>query len=259
MRSFYLLLLVFSLNLSDLFGERITVKLKIGEDGVSCYELNAPRRWAVPPVDTSETSKKDVPYMVREYGNQLGSSSYVLRESSRLLLGVVATVEPDRAKKTLYSPDIYAIVPQKKKAILEPVDQREWDAARPLPQFHEHALGALERHYTNQPLLYDGRTFAPVGSRFETTFISEDKAHLALVSWNGSDYAGDVLAPRRIRGHFFIDLFHVPGGRRLARIEGTFHNLSPESFAGKSFWIDGPRFVLPLSSNMRRLFLCEIP
>jgi hypothetical protein len=166
---------------------------------------------------------------------------------------------PERAKKSLYSPDIYAVVPQKKKAILEPVDQREWDAARPLPQSHEHALGVLERHETNQPLLYGGHTFAPVGSRFENTFISEDKAHLALVSWNGSDYVGDVLAPRRIRGHFFIDLFHVPGGRRLARIEGTFHNLSPESFAGKAFWIDGPRFVLPLSSNMRRLFLCEIP
>jgi len=109
-------------------------------EGVSCSELSVPRRWAVPNLRTSN------PYdsiFLSEWGFRLSDHGFALRQGPHLLLGVVTTKTPDRLRTPLYSPDVYAIVQQKGKAILQRASEDEWNAARVLPQSRQHALGSI--------------------------------------------------------------------------------------------------------------------
>src|SRR5690349_17231035 len=99
--------------------ERITVELKMGE-GVSCNELRTPSRWTVPPYDRQS---KEAPIFLPEYGFMLNHDSFELRQGARLLLGVVAKSYARRARTPLYSPDVYAIVHQKTRVVLEHAPQ----------------------------------------------------------------------------------------------------------------------------------------
>jgi hypothetical protein len=76
--------------------------------------------------------------------------------------------------------------------------------------------------------------------------------------WEGIDYPGDILTSQNIDGHYFVDIFRVSSGVKAALIQGTFHDIGPGEFVAQAFWAEGSRFVLPLSSKMRRLFICEV-
>jgi len=116
-----------------------------------------------------------------------------------------------------------------------------------------------------QPFVYASHTFIPSGPKWVrdsigSTLLSKDKTYLALISWDGRWDFGNPFAMiewLRRDGRYFVDLYHVPSGRKLGLIQGTFHDVPPDGFTDSSFWIDGPKFVLPLDTRMRRLMVCE--
>ncbi|MCU1337841.1 MAG: hypothetical protein JWO19_3422 [Bryobacterales bacterium] len=90
-----------------------------------------------------------------------------------------------------------------------------------------------------------------------STLLSVDKAYLALLSWDGTVKIPEPFGSTHYNGHYFIDLYHVPTGRRLALIRGKFKDVAP-GFGTMSFWIEGPRFILPASEDLHRFVLCEV-
>jgi hypothetical protein len=239
--------------------ERTTAELRSGE-GVLCNELTVPKRWTVPPYERNRA----VVIELDRLGFYLGYSMFELRQSARLLLGAAteATIMPERNKSLLYSPDIYAMVQRKGKAVLEHASADEWNAAlvlRPSGKSVAYGIpGLTNLGLDGKPIQYAGHAFMPSGPRLQGGIASTDQAYLALMTWDGIDYPGDILTPHRTNGRFFIDIFRVSNGRKAALIQGTFHDIGPGEFVGQSFWIDGSRFVLPLSHDMRRLFVCEV-
>ncbi|HEX5424740.1 MAG TPA: hypothetical protein VFW94_14420 [Candidatus Acidoferrales bacterium] len=234
-------------------GERITVKLP-SEAGLSCSDLRVPK-WRVPAYDRS------LHYDLGSRGFERGVAQFEFREGKRLLVRIFAPPPPFKGPSfRLYSLDVYAIVSERGKTALEAATQAEWQAARTLPRSSNHAPGAPRN---GQPFIFGGHTFSPsgrywVGVTYVSTFMSTNKAYLALLSWDGIIKPGDFLEWERIDGRYFIDLYHVPSGRKLGTIQGRFHEAEPLSFASLSYWIDGPRFILPIAKDMRRFVVCEV-
>lgn len=239
-------------------AERITVELQPGE-GVTCGEVTTPRPWTVPPHNPAYL------YPGLEGNTFQWSGAHVeIRQSSQLQISVFAPPGLYQGKSTtrLDSTDRYAIIRQNGKFTMIPVTEVEWQIGLVLPQSKAGVDGKAEN---GKPLPYSGRTFAPSGrywwgSPFNSTLLSADKAHLALISWDGTVNLPEPVGAfqsTRMKGRYFLDLYHVPTGRRLALIRGSFRNVAP-GFATDSFWIEGPRFILPVSSDMRRYVLCEV-
>jgi len=224
---------------------RITVDLK-PEEGVTCTELMTPKPWTVPR-DSLQPGIEQNRFLY-------SGAHFEFRGGSRLLISVGAG--------SGHSPDRYAIIQQNSKYTMVPVTDSEWEVGRVLPQSKAGADGKAEN---GKPLPYASRTFAPSGrywwlSPSNSTRLSVDKAHLALVSWDGTVNIPEpfgIFQSTRMKGHYFVDLYHVPTGRRLALIRGTFRGIPPD-FATMSFWIEGPRFIMPASEDMRRFVLCEV-
>ncbi|HEX5424741.1 MAG TPA: hypothetical protein VFW94_14425 [Candidatus Acidoferrales bacterium] len=237
-----------------LAAERITVKLP-QEAGLACSDLRVPK-WTVPAYDPSLDYAGITPKSFER-----GVAKYQFREGARLLVGLV--VPPPfkgRVREPLYSPDVYAVVRKNGKTVLEPASKTEWETAKVLPASKGHLPGFPR---DGQPLGFGGRSFAPSGrywegSSYYSSFLSSDNAYEALVSWDGTIKYGDILEWENINGHYFIDLYRVPSGRKLGTIQGSFHGAEPHDFAGFSYWIDGPRFVLPISKDMKRFVVCEV-
>jgi len=239
-------------------SERITVELRPSE-GVACGELSTPRPWTVPSHNPAYL------YPGLE-GNSFewGGAEFEFRQNTKLLISVFSPPGLNQGKPTtrLESPDRYAIIHQNGKFTMSPVTEAEWQIGRVLPQ---SKAGADIKAENGKPLPYAGRTFAPSGrywwlSPLNSTRLSVDNAYLALISWDGTVNLPEpvgVFQSTRMKGRYFVDLYHVPTGRRLALIRGSFRNVAP-GFATDSFWIEGPRFILPVSSDMRRFVLCEV-
>jgi ribosome modulation factor len=247
-------------------AERITLEFRPSE-GASCGELNIPRPWSV-PLNVTDSLDADA---LRD-GFKRGRSNYEFRRSERLLVGIYVGVKRKGLVLTgsSYSPDNYAIVQQNGMFVLTSTGKGEWESARVLPRSLRHPSVA-KMPKDRQSLQYAGRPFAPSGHHwwdiYHSSFISSDEAYLSLFTYDGK--VGSFSDPLRIDpfvlfeshrqdGHYFIDLFHVSTGRKLALITGRFHDVFPYNLATQSSWIEGPRFAMPISRDMRRLAFCEV-
>jgi hypothetical protein len=140
-----------------------------------------------------------------------------------------------------------------------PATEAEWEVGRALPHSQRHTDGKAQNGH---PVPFADRMFAPSGrywwlSPFNSTLLSVDTANLALLSWDGTVKIPEPYGAMHFKGRYFIDLYHVTTGRRLALIRGRFIGVSPD-FATMSFWMEGPRFFMPASEDMRRFALCEV-
>ena len=107
-----------------------------------------------------------------QLGFYLGYSVEV-RQSARLLLGVAieATIMPERNKSLLYSPDVYAMVQRKGKAVLEHASADEWNAAlvlRPSGKSVAYGIpGVTNLGLDGKPIQYAGHAFMPSGPQLQ--------------------------------------------------------------------------------------------
>lgn len=249
-----ILLVVASASLDA--AERITVELQAGE-GVVCGELNTPRPWTVPPHNSA--------YMypgVHEGSFGWLGADFEIRRSKELLITVFSGPGLDHGRPTtpLYSADKYAVVLKGGKLSRASATDEEWQGAKVLAHSKKNPGGAKTPR-DGQPLDFLSRSFIPSGRHWwnpiNYTFLSPDSSAIALLSWDGTVHIPEPYGSDRYNGRYFIDLYQVPNGRRLALIRGRFQNVSP-AFAALGFWIEGPTYILPTSKDMSRLVICEV-
>jgi hypothetical protein len=147
---------------------------------------------------------------------------------------------------------------------LIPATEVEWQSGRVLHPLARRVAGRAE---DGDSFPYSGRTLKTsarnwFGSADMSTRLSINEAYLALFTWNGvvnyPDPFGGVLQSSRKEGRYFFDIYNVANGRKVALIRGRFHDFWPGFLIDLSFWLEGSRFVVPLSDDMRRLAVCEI-
>ena len=82
-----------------------------------------------------------------------------------------------------------------------------------------------------------------------------------MQSWQGQDYGdGDIIAPRGKPGKFFIDLYEVSSGQRVAVIEGIHRDdLRADVPLTVTFWLESRYFIVQLGSHLERMLVCELP
>ena len=237
-------------------AERITVELKAGE-GVVCGELNTPRPWTVPPHNPSYTYPG-----IKEGSFSWWGADFELRQGKRLLISVFTDAGLYQGKPTgrLDSLDRYAVVSENGKLALAPAAEEDWQAARVLSHSKQKP-GQAKTPRDGQPLDFLNHLFITSGRHWWNpitfTYLSPDSSAIALLSWDGTVHLPETYGSHRYNGRYFIDLYRVPTGRRLALIQGRFQDVSPE-FATLGFWIEGPTYILPTSKDMRRIVLCEV-
>jgi hypothetical protein len=253
--------LVFLALVAQLLGaERVTVEFQPAE-GVRCGELVAPKVWALPK--DADGRVAEVP---RHGRFELGASLFEFRQGRQLMVGVFGyNVPPPKSPRSaVYSADHYVVVDQGGKLKFLPATEADWQAGRVLQTTIRGAGGSAKN---GDPFPYAGRDFKP-SQRYwwwlaadMSTRLSFDDRFLALFTWEGrlDDQDWGRIFPRAGNtGHYAFDLYSVPNGRHLALLRGRFKGFWPGYLIQKSFWIEGSRFAVTLSEDMRRLALCEV-
>jgi hypothetical protein len=236
-------------------AERITVELQVSE-GVVCNVVNTSRPWTVPPHNPSYTYPG-----IKEGSFSWWGADFELRQGKRLLISVFTDSGLYQGKPTarLDSLDRYAVISENGKLALAPAAEEDWQAARILSHSKQMS-GAAKTPRDGQPLDFLNHLFIPSGRHWWNpitfTYLSPDSSAIALLSWDGTVHLPEPYGSPRYNGRYFIDLYHVPSARRLALIRGRFQDVSPE-FATLAFWIEGSRYVLPISKDMSRFVICE--
>jgi len=182
------------------------------------------------------------------------------RIAERLLMAVYKRDSSPR----VYSRDHYALVRHDGGYALESAGQDEWNAAEPLMPYSDSVfLGdRSEVKVGNQNF----RTSAPfLAGVFKSGMrnVPDPLDGLVVGGFDGTDGHGDLgmLFSNPSDGRYIFDLYQASTGRKYAAITGEYHNINPGSLLARSFWIQGPRFVLPVEANreFRRLLVCELP
>jgi len=141
--------------------------------------------------------------------------------------------------------------------------QTEWESGQLVPQ-SSYIKGRSYEPKTEEGVLLEGKLFRKSGPQWpilgEHARISPDEKWLAVQSWQGQDYGnGDIIAPWGKPGRFFIDLYEVSSGQRVAVIEGIHRDdLRADVPLTVTFWLESRYFLVQLGSHLERMLVCEV-
>jgi hypothetical protein len=147
----------------------------------------------------------------------------------------------------LESPDLYAFTPDRDSRP-KVISQTEWDIAGPVLQFGVDwdARGSLSR-------------LVHRGDRLNQGFASLSRTTAVLFSASGTvDPPKFDISLRGPKGIWFGDVYHIPTRRRVLQIGGRYSRREPSEFVTHAFWLGKNHFVIPLSQDMRRFYICNI-
>lgn len=160
------------------------------------------------------------------------------------------------------------------------IDEKTWQSGQPL--LRSGRGGIMPTHPTDQGVSFGGRVFDKSGTKWSgvgggpvpeivSPVVDLGLARIAVYSWDGFDIRYDFLDPSalfekdKVKGQFWIDLYEVASGRRLAQIAGRFDGADPGRFMGNASWYGNRFFVMPIGKtswpgtyNLRRLLICDI-
>ena len=149
-----------------------------------------------------------------------------------------------------------------------PATEEEWNRAIPAPLGERFRLG-LQHSRRGDSFVFRQKAFKRSGPKWpvpgDDARISPDEKWIAVQSWQGSDYRdGDSLfLPGSLFGtpsRFFVDLYEVESGDKIAAFDGVDHDFSAgDAPLLHSFWLDSRFFFLPLGSRREKFLVCEVP
>ena len=149
-----------------------------------------------------------------------------------------------------------------------PASLDDWDRAMPAPVGDRFWLG-LQHSRRGDTFVFQQKPFKRSGPKWpvpgDDARISPDEKWIAVQSWQGNDYRdmdsltlmGSMFgAPSR----FFVDVYEVGSGDKLASFDGVDHDFSAgDAPLLHSFWLDSRFFIVPLGARRQKLLVCEVP
>jgi len=211
------------------------------ETGVVCADLHVPHAWEV-----------------TRWGD------FEFRRGERLLMGAFYRKGDPQSGPRLYSRYRYALVRNQGGYALEPTSQDEWNGAEPLMRYSDIVYGGdrLRVKVGDRSYRYPGPLPAvAVMSRMMN--FPDPIDGLAIGGFDGTESHGDLgaLLSSPADGRYLLDLYQASTGRKYATITGEYHSINPGELLGRSFWIEGPWFILPLEvhRDLRHLLVCDLP
>jgi hypothetical protein len=236
-------------------GQTASAKVVAGSE--HCREIHFPGGWK----PTKGMQKAQQNHFARfDFG-----SFYEFRKTTGVTQEyLVAAVDGGMAPPRDYSPNKFWV--NFRSGNVRHATQAEWDSGIVVPQ-RRHTKGVILPPQTDDGVLFRDRLFQKSGPQwplitFEWARLSPDQKWVAVQSWEGKDYAnglGIIFPPRGGHGKFFIDLYEVSSGRKLAAIAGAERDtLEADEPLGLTFWIASRYFIVPLGSHIERMLVCEV-
>ena len=143
--------------------------------------------------------------------------------------------------------------------------QAEWNSGVAVPP-DRSTKGPFFRPQANEPISFEGKLFRKSGPKWPIVpaLVSPDRRWIAVQSWDGKDYTDQGINIRFLpelweHGRFFIDLYDVSSGRKLAAIAGTERGLLRADGALQTYWLKSRYFIFQLGSHLERMLVCEVP
>lgn len=143
----------------------------------------------------------------------------------------------------------------------------EWDAAPEIPhplvgtpsliKLPKQAVGLITED--NDVLSFNGHQFPKSGDiALGTTWSSGDQ-YLMMSSINGWCERGPAgfIGKAAYDGPFFIDIYRLRTGTRLAKIKGKWCDWAPSGTLGEARWVSERDFVFPFGRKKRNIVVCR--
>jgi len=147
------------------------------------------------------------------------------------------------------------------------VDQAAWDDA---PELELTADEPEAAKFLDSGVQYEGHLLPKSGPRWEhykAAALSPGKSRAAVYSYDGTitHMSEQDMSPffwkwfGRMSGTYWTEIYDVPSARRLIQISGAFRGVDLTEVQGKSYWLGGRFYLMPLKPNgMRSFLLCDV-
>jgi hypothetical protein len=218
------------------------IRAKIESGSEFCAAVIVPKDWTVPGGGSARIS----------------GVFYEAQKHDEVLFSLENPRDPHRGPL----PEKYAI-DLKNRGRLRVVTAEEWSKGKEIePPSRSTLKVTLEgtepqehpRTSDSRVLKVGSRSFAKSGDLWlGNPFIAPGDQFIALRSFNGWWEGGRAT----YSGTFFVDIYDINSGKRLAKIRGTWCNWTPDGVLDQLRWVSGHDLMFPYGAEMRDLIVCH--